>query len=314
MILLEAGPDLRADLPEEIRDGWHMTRAFDWGYVSEPKEFGDVQKLRRVKALGGTSSIVRFALRGSPSDFDEWEALGNAGWGFEAVLPYLRRLEADLEFGDQPWHGASGPIPVTRYPEVERTEVHAAALEALDAVGFPAVEDHNRPGAAGAGPMPMSTRDGVRVTTASAHLPYGHTPPNLTIRPDSQVADVILEGRRAAGIRLLGGAIIPARRVVLSAGTYGSPAILMRSGIGPAEHLRAVGVEVRVDLPGVGANLADHPSVEIDAEYRGSIRTAPLLHTVATFHSSAAPANGPPDLMLWISEPVSNTDGPPIFE
>src|SRR5207247_5916327 len=114
----------------------HDSRLRLGGYVSEPKEFGDVQKLRRVKALGGTSSIVRFALRGSPSDFDEWEALGNAGWGFEAVLPYLRRLEADLEFGDQPWHGASGPIPVTRYPEVEGTEVHAAALEALDAVGF----------------------------------------------------------------------------------------------------------------------------------------------------------------------------------
>jgi choline dehydrogenase-like flavoprotein len=114
VILLEAGPDLRADLPEEVRDGWHMTRAFDWGYASEPKEFGDVQQLRRVKLLGGTSSIVRIALRGSPSDYDEWEVLGNAGWGFEGVLPHLRRLENDLEFGDQPWHGASGPIPVTR--------------------------------------------------------------------------------------------------------------------------------------------------------------------------------------------------------
>ncbi len=314
VLLLEAGPDLRADLPDEVRDGWHMTRAFDWGYASEPKEFGDVQKLRRVKLLGGTSSIVRFALRGSPSDYREWEVLGNAGWGFEGVLPYLRRLEADLEFGDQPWHGAIGPIPVTRYPDLERTDVHLAALEALDAVGFSAVEDHNRPGAVGVGPMPMSTRDGLRVTTASAYLPHGRTPANLTIRPDSQVAEVIFEGRRAAGVRLLDRVTIPAGCVVLSAGTYGSPPILMRSGIGPAEHLQSVGVTVRVDLPGVGANLVDHPSVEIDCDYRGSVRTAPLLHSVATFHSSTAPTDGPPDLMLWISEPASNSDGPPIFE
>ena len=266
------------------------------------------------KLLGGTSSIVRFALRGSPADYGEWEALGNAGWGFEGVLPYLRRLEADLDFGDRPWHGANGPIPVTRYADMERTDVHLAALEALERVGFPAIEDHNRPGAVGAGPMPMSSREGRRVTTASAYLPYGQTPANLTIRPDSQVADVIFEGRRAVGVRLLDGVTIPARCVVLSAGTYGSPPILMRSGIGPADQLQAVGVVVRVDLPGVGANLADHPSVEIDCDYRGSVRTTPLLHTVATFHSSTAATDEPPDLMLWVSEPAANPDGPPIFE
>ena len=135
VLLLEAGPDLRAEPPEEVRDGWRMTRDFDWGYASEPNEFGEVQKLRRAKLLGGTSSIVRFALRGSPADYDEWEALGNPGWGFEGVLPYLRRLEADLDFGDRTWHGANGPIPVTRYADMERTDVHLAALEALDGSG-----------------------------------------------------------------------------------------------------------------------------------------------------------------------------------
>ncbi len=204
VLLLEAGPDLRAEPPGRSRDGWHMTRDFDWGYASEPKEFGDVQKLRRVKLLGGTSSIVRFALRGSPADYGEWEALGNTAWGFEDVLPYLRRLEADLDFGDEPWHGANGPIPVTRYADIERTDVHLASLEALERVGFPAIEDHNRPGAVGFGPMPMSSRDGRRITTASAYLPYGQTPANLTIRPDSQVAEVMFEGRRAVGVRLAG--------------------------------------------------------------------------------------------------------------
>ena len=117
ILLLEAGPDLRADLPDEIRDGWHMTRQFDWGYASDPDELGIVQDLRRVKLLGGTSSITRFALRGSPADYNEWEALGNPGWGFAEVLPHLKRLETDLDFGDQPWHGDSGPIPITRFSE-----------------------------------------------------------------------------------------------------------------------------------------------------------------------------------------------------
>ena len=312
VVLLEAGPDLRADLPEEIRDGWHMTRQFDWGYASEPDELGAVQNLRRVKLLGGTSSIARFALRGSPADYDEWEALGNAGWGFNDVLPYLRKIEADGDFGDEPWHGSDGPIPVNRYLDIERTDVHAAAIRALEGSGFPTVEDHNRPGAVGVGRMPMNTKDGVRVSSAAAYLPLGHTSPNLTIRPDAQVANVVLDGTRATGVRLLDGTIIVASLVVLCAGTYGSPPILMRSGIGPAEHLRSVGVPVRVDLPGVGANLADHPSTDLDTGFRGAARTAPLLHSAATFHSATASTDEPPDLMFWVADPGSPEDPPQL--
>jgi choline dehydrogenase len=312
VVLLEAGPDLRADLPEEIRDGWHMTRQFDWGYASEPDEFGAVQNLRRVKLLGGASSIARFALRGSPADYDEWEGLGNAGWGFKDVLPYLRKIEADLDFGDEPWHGSDGPIPVNRYLDLERTDVHGAMIRALEESGFPTVEDHNRPGAVGVGRMPMNTKDGVRVSSAAAYLPIGHTPPNLTIRPDAQVAHVVLDGTRAMGVRLLDGTIIVARLVVLCAGTYGSPPILMRSGIGPAEHLRSVGVPVRVDLPGVGANLADHPSTDLDTGFRGAARAAPLLHSAATFYSATASTNGSPDLMFWVADPGSPEDPPQL--
>ena len=312
VLLLEAGPDLRADLPHEIRDGWHMTRQFDWGDAADPDELGIVQKLRRVKLLGGTSSITRFALRGSPADYDEWEALGNPGWGFADVLPYLKRLETDLDFGHQPWHGDSGPIPISRYRNLEPTEIHMAALQALEAVGFLQVEDHNRPGALGVGRMPMSSRDGLRVTTALAYLPLGRTPPNLTIRSDAQVSKVIFEGTRATGVGLLDGTAIDASCVVLSAGTYGSPPILMRSGLGPAEHLRSVGLPVRLDLPGVGANLVDHPAVDIDCGYRGAARAAPLLQSLATFHSSAVSRDAPPDLMLWVRDP-SPPENPPQF-
>jgi choline dehydrogenase len=303
VLLLEAGPDLRARVPDDLRDGWNLSREFDWGFESEPDERGVVEHVRRGKLLGGTSLVTRFAVRGSPADFGEWEALGNDGWSFDDVLPYFKRLESDVEFGDRPWHGDGGPIPITRYPELELTEIASVARDELVALGFPEVEDHNRPGAVGVGRMPMSSRGGVRVTTADAYLPAGGTPANLTIRADTHVAEVVFEGARATGVRTLDGAVIEAGWVVLCAGTYGSPAILMRSGVGPADHLGSVGVPVRVDLPGVGSNLTDHPAVDVDPGYRGQGRSAPVLHTIATFHSSAAATDGPPDLMLWVADP-----------
>jgi choline dehydrogenase len=314
VLLLEAGPDLRANLPAEFRDGWRLTRECDWGYSAEPGAGGVANDLRRGKLLGGTSWVTRFAVRGHPADYNGWSALGNPGWGFEEVLPYFRRVEADADFGDRPWHGDGGPIPITRYLDLELTDIGAAGLEALEAVGFPMVDDHNRPGAVGGGRMPMSSRDGMRVTTADAYLPIGGTPPNLTIRADAQVAEVVFDGRGARGVRLLDGTVIHADRVVLSAGAYGSPPILLRSGVGPAEHLRSVGVPVRLDLPGVGANLADHGGVDIDCGFRGPSRAAPVLHTIATFHSAAASSDEAPDLMLWLSDPRGPLGGPAVFE
>ena len=197
VLLLEAGPDLRSNLPDELRDGWHLSEHFDWGYAAAPDARGVVEDLRRGKLLGGTSWVTRFALRGSPADYEQWAALGNPGWGFDDVLPYFARLEADADFGDQPWHGDRGPLPITRYLDLEPTEIAAAGLQALQAAGFPVVDDHNRPGAVGAGRMPMSSRAGVRVTTADAYLAVGRTPPNLTIRPDAHVTDIVFDRTRA---------------------------------------------------------------------------------------------------------------------
>jgi GMC oxidoreductase len=121
----------------------------------------------------------------------------------------------------------------------------------------------------------------------------------------------VFEGTRATGVRLLGGPVIEAGWVVLCAGTYGSPAILMRSGIGPVGHLRAHGIGVRVNLPGLGANLADHGGVDIDCGYAGPARAAPVLHLLATFRSSAASSGEAPDLLLWLSDPRGD---PPVFE
>lgn len=311
VLLVEAGPDLRAKLPRELRDGWRIPREPDWGLAAEPDARGVSEDLTRGRLLGGTSWMTRFALRGSAADYDEWAALGNPGWGFEDVLPYFTALEADTDFGDQPWHGDDGPLPITCYLDVGLTDVASAGLEALEALGFSTVEDHNRPGAVGAGRMPMSSRDGVRVTTADAYLPLDGTPPNLAIRSGAPVADVVFDHTRATGVRLLDGTAIQAGWVVVCAGAYGSPAILLRSGIGPAEHLRSIGIPVRVDLPGVGGNLADHAGVDIDCGYRGSGRAAPILHLAATFHSAVMASDEPPDLMLWLSDPRGD---PPIFE
>ncbi len=193
VLLLEAGPDRRADPTGELLDGWQITREFDWGSTSEPGARSAAQNVRRNKLLGGTSWTTRFTPRGSPADYDAWAAAGNVGWGFDDVLPYFVRLEADTDFGSEPWHGEDGPIPSTRYLDIAYTEPAAAGVNALEAAGFPIVQDHNRPGAVGAGRMPMSSRNGVRVTTAAAYLPVGETPPNLTIRADTEVAAVVFE-------------------------------------------------------------------------------------------------------------------------
>jgi choline dehydrogenase-like flavoprotein len=300
VLLLEAGPDRRADPPEGLHDGWTFTKLSDWGLSSEPDERGAGIALYRGRLVGGTSWVTRFAVRGSPADYDGWAALGNQGWEHEQVLPYFMRLEADADHGDRPWHGAAGPIPIDRYLDCAPSDVVVAAREALRADGFPWVDDHNRPGALGVGPMPMSSHEGIRTTTADAYLPEGG--PTLAIRPDAPVAQILLEDGRAVGVRLVDGSTVGADQVVLCAGTYGSPAILMRSGIGPATHLGSVGIDVRVDLPGVGANLADHPGVDLDLDVDGPGVDAPL-HTVATFHSTLASADAPPDLLFWIADP-----------
>lgn len=310
ILLLEAGPDRRGDAPREWHDGWRLGTFPDWGYASEATNERPSQTLRRGRLLGGTSWLTRFAVRGPAADFDRWAELGNPGWAFADVLPAFRRLEADVEFGDRPWHGSDGPIPITRYPELERAPIHRAALEAAQAAGFPAVGDHNAPDTIGVGPFPMSARAGRRVTTLDGYLAPDAHPARLEIRADALVDRVALEAGRAVAVRLADGGRIGAGAVVLTAGTYASPTILQRSGIGPGELLADVGIPVAVDLPGVGANLADHPAVEVDAGWEGTAAAGPILHSMATFRSRTA-AGTSADLMLWIPDPTE--DDPRLY-
>jgi choline dehydrogenase len=214
-------------------------------------------------------------------------------------------LECDLEFGREAWHGDAGPIPVTRYQDIELSPFESAVAEACVAAGLALIDDHNRPGALGAGRMPRNARNGVRVTSVDGYLPAdGSLPPRLEIWPDSQVASILIQDDQAVGLRLVDGTEVEAGWVVLCAGTYGSPAILLRSGIGPPEHLRDLGIEVKVALPGVGANLADHQGFDVDVGFQGAAR-GPRFFWLATFRGAAATENEPPDLALWIPEPFS---------
>jgi choline dehydrogenase len=299
--LLEAGPDLRADPPPGMHDGWTTFREHGWGYESEPAAGRDPEPLHRGKLLGGTSWVTRFAMRGSPADFDDWVRRGNIGWGFEDVLPYFRRVERDLEFGDDPWHGDAGSLPITRYPEIPPGKYEAAASIAFVAAGFELIDDHNRPGAVGFGRMPRNGHGGRRVTAADAYL--ADIPSNLTVLARSEVLEVVLDRGTAVGVRLLSGEVVSAGWVVLCTGVYGTPAILLRSGIGPADDLRALEIAVAVDLAGVGANLADHPSVGIELGVVGDPQPEPGIFSLATFHSSQAAPHDAPDLALWTMQP-----------
>jgi len=309
VLLLEAGPDQRADTPTEWHDGWTLPTLPDWGYEAEPGADGSTPRLRRGRLLGGTSWLTRFAVRGSTADVDAWADAGNPGWAFEEVLPAFRRVETDLDLGADPWHGTAGPLPITRYPGLARSDIHEALLEAFAAGGFPSIDDHNAPGAVGVGPMPMSSRGGVRVTSVDAYLPEHARIPGLTVRADAPVATITFAGRRATGVRLADGAPIAADRVIVAAGTYGSPALLLRSGIGPGDDLRALDIAVVSELPGVGANLADHPGVDLDLGWRGAGRDGPVLHTIATWRSTGTPAHAAQDLMFWISDPEGDDAG-----
>jgi choline dehydrogenase len=304
VLLLEAGPDLRVPMPYDVRDGRRPTFDHDWGYLSEPISGGSVLSLPRGKLLGGCSSTnATFALRGHPADYDGWAAAGNTGWSFADILPYFCKLETDEDLGWIEWHGSSGPLPIRRYGDGELTDVALAGLETLRECGFPRIPDANEPGAVGLARIPVNTRAGKRISTALAYLALSEGRSNLTVRCDAQVAELIVNGARAIGVRLLSGEEIRAQEVVVSAGTYASPALLMRSGIGPSAALRELDIPVAVDLPGVGQNLIDHPAVSVDLLYDGPVEPVPVFQVFATFHSSGNDSGGAPDLQCLVSGP-----------
>ena len=289
VLLLEAGPDFPdGALPEEIRYGYGRHRdlwarafgydtAFGWGYRARATRHQPRMFVPRGKVVGGSSAInAQIFLRGVPEDYDGWAAAGCPGWSFAELLPSLRRVEADPDFSD-PYHGTDGPIPVHRFREGELQPEQRAFLEACLEAGYAECGDHNAPDSAGVGPLPFNNPGGIRWSAAMGYLDPARRRPNLTIRPDTQAQRLLLEGRRAVGVAVRdreGSEAVYGAEVLLCAGAIGTPHLLLRSGVGPAAHLREVGVPVAHDLPGVGANLRDHPQAAV------------VLRTAAGFRQS----------------------------
>ena len=197
----------------------------------------------------------------------------------------------------------TGPTVRSRSPGYDPTTLdpHCAFLAAALACGHPAVEDHNRPGALGVGPLPRNVRGGVRMSTALTDLSQARGRRNLHIRPDTVVDRIELVDGRARGVRTRSGELVEATTVVRWRG-YGSPAILLRSGLGPAAELRELGIPIAADLPGVGAGLVDHPLVAVDLPAVPGRRGA-ALPLMLTMRSTLATPSGPPDLHLFVAGP-----------
>jgi choline dehydrogenase-like flavoprotein len=263
VLLLEAGPADRK-LEIHVPTAWiklFKTR-YDWNYASEPDRAlaGRSFHYPRGRVLGGTSSMnAQMYLRGHRSDYDRWAALGNAGWGYEQVLPYFRRAERNQR-GPSAWHGADGPLDVA--DQRDPSPLSEAFVQAGVAAGLARNDDFNGAELDGVGLVQVNQRRGRRCSSAVAYLRPARHRRNLTVVTGAHATRVVVERGRAAGVDYVSGGRAAqaraAREVLLSAGTIASPQLLLLSGIGPAAELGAHGIPVVRDLPGVGRNLQDH--------------------------------------------------------
>ena len=240
----------------------------DWGFESVPQAGLNGRRIYfpRGKGLGGSSIMNGMIyMRGVPADYDAWRDRGLNGWGFADLLPYFCRSQGASN-RSAPWHGSDGPLKTelsANFGTLERAFIDAAV-----AAGHRQLEDFNAAERTGVARTDSTVSRGVRQSTAIAYL--ARPPANLTITTGRRIARLDIEGRRAAAVETVCGERFRARReVILCQGAFGTPQTLMLSGIGPADHLEALGIKPRVDLPGVGANLADH--VDVSMQY-GSAR------------------------------------------
>lgn len=270
VLLLEAGPDYSdlSSLPFDLVNGHTNSYvAHDWRFEHNPVRDRKV-RFPRGRVVGGSSAVnTAIALRGIPEDFEEWAALGLDEWNWQGVLPAYRRLERDLDFGDRDYHGDAGPITIRRYPREELTLQQQAFLEAAQELGYPDCPDANEPDGWGASPMPMNKLGRLRISCAIGYLAPARVRPNLTICADTLVVRAVCENGRCTGVEVIdrdgSRKLIPARLVIFSAGALMTPALLMRSGLGPRAQLEQIGIEVLHDVRGVGQNLSDHPALSV---------------------------------------------------
>ncbi|MCU1374983.1 MAG: choline dehydrogenase [Actinomycetia bacterium] len=277
VLLIEAGPDHPVidaddDLADQMRFSTTLTH---WG-TDATFVPGMTMNYPQGRRMGGGSGVNgAFAVRGVSDDYARWAAAGGDDWAWPHVLRALCRLEDDPHGGEH--HGTDGPVPIARWTEDELLPVQHSFRTAVTGHGIPWVEDLNAPGASGIGVMPMNRRDGNRMSTALTYLPLARDRANLTMWTGVEVSRVLLEGGRATGVELVRDGKreeVGGERIILCSGALQSPTLLLRSGIGPADHLAEVGIECAVELGGVGANLRDHQGVGIFMIPRGDLPPA----------------------------------------
>jgi len=267
VLLLEAG----CEYPSILRIplvGMQQTTTYSWKYFSAQQAGLGQRRLSYPfgKVLGGSSSTnAMMYYRGTRASYDLWQQLANPGWSFDELLPYFRKSEK-YQYGASEFHGGDGPIHVSE-PR-HKAAFSEAFIEACLQQGWPYNEDFNGPNEIGAGYFPVMQRRGRRASAAEAYLEPARSRPGLSVETGALVRRVLLQGNRATGVEFTNRrgefeSAEAAQEVILSAGTLNTPHLLMLSGIGPADHLRSIGVEPEIDLPGVGENLRDHLRVPV---------------------------------------------------
>jgi len=264
VLLLEAGRVFEpANYPEIITNSnivaANFDSRFDWGYNSVSGYIGHPIHIIHGKLLGGSSAINgAAAVRALPGDFGRWTAAGLDGWNWKDVFPYFKKMETSNVPHSQ-WHGYSGPFPITQLTKGDITPMQLAFINAAVENGFKEIDDFNAGEQHGVGPYPMNIVNGQRMNTGMTYLnDTVRKRENLTINGDALVDKVLFKSNTAYAVHLSDGSQINADEVILSAGTYGSAQILLRSGIGPKKHLAEMAIPIVADLP-VGENLLEHP-------------------------------------------------------
>jgi len=271
VLLLEAGPRDSHPLYHLPAGFARMTKGIgSWGWHTVPQRHMNGMTIRftQARVLGGGSTInAQIYTRGHPLDYDEWRQAGCTGWSYEDVLPWFRKAEDNDSF-DNRWHGKGGPLGVSK--PAAPLPICEAWFRAAAELGIPFNPDMTGERQEGVGYYQLTQRHVRRSSTAVAYLRPAMTRPNLTVRTNAQVARIDIAHHRATGVTLVDGTRLTATtEVILSAGAIGSPRLLQLSGLGPADALRAFGIPVLLDQPGIGANLQDHIDLFVIAECTG---------------------------------------------
>ena len=324
VLLLEAGPDYTDldHLPDVLKLGHRQEASdidspFNWAYLGQgTTEQQAPMQVARGKVIGGSGSVNgQVFLRGLPEDYDDWAAEGNDEWSFVKLLPFFRKLETDLNVRDD-FHGTDGPIPVWRLPREEWMPVNEAFHQATVAGGFLEDPDMNNPDSTGTGAIPMNNPGGIRMSASLAYLNPNRHRLNLTVKANVLAHRVVFEGDRAVGVEVESGGqmfTVEGSEIVLCAGGIASPQLLLLSGVGPAGHLRDLGIDVVMELPGVGQNLRDHPLVTIELEPRDGVKLATVEPRIQTgLRYTARGSKTRNDMQLFPSSFTGSRAGDPL--